>query len=109
MIDASEALTLILESACPLATTTVAIQRASGMAIAEKIVSTEKFDQSWYPGESVGTLVLVEQGGKTTATQTVLYDTKEARDAVLKSPMESGVEAGYQRLEKLLASFEGAR
>jgi len=33
----------------------------------------------------VGTLVLVEQSGKTTVTQTVLYASAEARDAVLKS------------------------
>src|SRR6266567_3677248 len=27
----------------------------------ERVVATEKFDQSWYPGEAVGTFVLVEQ------------------------------------------------
>lgn len=70
----------------------------------ERIVSTEKFDQAWYPGEAVGTLRLVEQGGKTTLTQTVLYDSKETRDAVLKSPMESGVSASYDRLADVLAS-----
>lgn len=70
----------------------------------ERIVSTEKFDQSWYPGEAVGTLVLVEQAGKTTVTQTVLYDTAEARDGVMKSPMEEGVAAGYDRLEQMLAA-----
>jgi len=70
----------------------------------ERIVSTEKFDQAWYPGEAVGSLLLVEQGGKTTVTHTVQYDSRETRDAVLKSPMESGVAAGYDRLEKLLES-----
>src|SRR6266704_4153262 len=30
----------------------------------ERIVSTERFDEAWYPGEAVGTLVLVERGGK---------------------------------------------
>jgi uncharacterized protein YndB with AHSA1/START domain len=73
----------------------------------ERIVSTEKFDEAWYPGEAVGTVSLVEQSGKTTVTQTVLYQTAEARDAVLKSPMESGVEAGYERLEQLLATLAG--
>lgn len=72
------------------------------IVVPERIVSTEKFDESWYPGEAVGTLVFSEQGGVTTVTQTVRYDTKEARDAVLKSPMESGVSAGYNRLEKVL-------
>ena len=70
----------------------------------ERIVATEKFDESWYPGEAVGTLVLLEQDEKTTLTQTVLYASREAREAVLKSGMESGVAAGYDRLEKLLAS-----
>ena len=73
----------------------------------ERIVSTEKFDQAWYPGEAVGTLTLLENGGKTTVTQVVQYQSAEARDAVLKSPMESGVEAGYQRLEELLAILAG--
>ena len=52
----------------------------------------------------MGTLVLIEQGGKTTLTTTVLYPSQEARDAVLKSGMEHGVAASYDRLEELLAS-----
>jgi uncharacterized protein YndB with AHSA1/START domain len=70
----------------------------------ERLVATEKFDESWYPGEAVDTIVLVEQGGRTTLTQTMLYESREARDAVLKSPMEQGVAAGYDRLAELLAS-----
>jgi uncharacterized protein YndB with AHSA1/START domain len=68
----------------------------------QRIVATEKFDQSWYPGEAVGTFVLTEQAGKTTLTETILYESREARDAVLKSGMEKGVVASYDRLEKLL-------
>ena len=71
----------------------------------EKIVSTEEFDEAWYPGGAVGTLVLTEKGGVTTVTQTVRYDSRDIRDAVLKSPMESGVTASYNRLEELLASM----
>ena len=70
----------------------------------KRIVSTEKFDQSWYPGEAVGTVVLTEQGGKTTLTQTLLYESRQARDGVLKSPMEQGVGASYDRLADLLAA-----
>jgi uncharacterized protein YndB with AHSA1/START domain len=70
----------------------------------ERIVATENFDESWYPGEAVGTVILAEQGGKTTLTQTILYESQDTRDAVLKSPMESGVAAGYDRLAELLAS-----
>jgi uncharacterized protein YndB with AHSA1/START domain len=76
------------------------------IASPEKVVATEKFDESWYPGEAVGTILLIEQGGRTTLTQTVLYESREARDGVLKSPMESGVAAGYDRLATLLASMK---
>ena len=72
------------------------------IVVPERVVATEKFDQSWYPGEALGTLVLIEQGGKTTLTQTVLYESREARDGVLKSGMEKGVVASYDRLAKLL-------
>ncbi|HEY7099656.1 MAG TPA: SRPBCC family protein [Terriglobales bacterium] len=73
------------------------------IVVPERIVSTEKFDEAWYPGEAVGTVLLTESGGRTTVTQVVQYSSKEARDSVLKSPMESGVAAGYDRLEQLLA------
>ena len=75
----------------------------------ERIVATEKFDQSWYPGEAVSTLALAEQGGRTTLTLTVRYQSREARDAVLKSPMESGVAAGFEKLAELLASTPARR
>jgi uncharacterized protein YndB with AHSA1/START domain len=71
----------------------------------DRIVSTEKFDQSWYPGEGVGTVILIEQGGKTTLTQTIVYESREARDTVLKSPMETGVSLSYNQLADLLASL----
>src|SRR6266849_5359554 len=75
------------------------------LVVPERIVATEKFDQSWYPGEAVDTTILVEQGGKTTLTQTVLYESPEAREAVLKSGMERGVAASYDRLAELVASL----
>jgi uncharacterized protein YndB with AHSA1/START domain len=74
------------------------------IVLLERIVSTEVFDKAWYPGEAVGTLVLAERDGKTTVTQTVLYQSREARDGILKSGMESGVAASYDRLAQLLAS-----
>jgi uncharacterized protein YndB with AHSA1/START domain len=66
----------------------------------ERLVSTEQFDDPWYEGEAVGTLTLVEENGRTTLTNTVRYASKEVRDNVLKSGMESGVEASYNALEK---------
>jgi uncharacterized protein YndB with AHSA1/START domain len=70
----------------------------------ERIVATERFDDPWYEGEAVDTTVFEEQGGRTTVTTTVLYASKEVRDAVLKTPMEQGVAAGYDRLDEILAS-----
>jgi uncharacterized protein YndB with AHSA1/START domain len=70
----------------------------------ERIVSTEAYDESWYPGDAVGTAELVEKAGRTTLTTTVRYSSRDTRDAVLKSPMESGVAKGYDALEALLAS-----
>jgi uncharacterized protein YndB with AHSA1/START domain len=73
----------------------------------ERLVSTEKFDEAWYPGESLNTLVLVEKGGRTTLTQTMRYESREAREAVIKSDMEQGVAASYDRLEAVLAATAG--
>lgn len=74
----------------------------------ERIVSTERFDQSWYPGEAVGTIELAEKGGKTTLTMTVRYESREARDVALKSGMDQGVSAGYDSLAQLLDTLTRA-
>lgn len=74
------------------------------IAAPERIVQTEVFDDAWYPGEAVNTTVLTEENGRTTLTLTVLYQSKEARDGVLASPMGDGVAASYDRLAALLAS-----
>ena len=75
----------------------------------ERLVATEVFDDSWYPGTAVDTSVLVETNGRTTLTTTVLYESRAARDAVLQSPMESGLKAGYDKLEELLPSFASSK
>jgi uncharacterized protein YndB with AHSA1/START domain len=76
----------------------------------ERIVATERFDESWYPGEALTTFVLTEQGMRTTLTQTMLYESRAARDAVIKSNMEQGVKASYDRLVEVLASMpQGSR
>lgn len=70
-----------------------------------RIVRTETFDFGCESqgGEQIGTLVLAEQGGKTVLTLTVLYPSKQARDATIASGMEQGIAAGYDRLEEILA------
>jgi uncharacterized protein YndB with AHSA1/START domain len=70
----------------------------------ERLVNTEAFDEPWYPGEALVTLDLAEQNGRTTATMTVRYDSREIRDAVLKTPMASGIERSYAALDEVLAS-----
>jgi uncharacterized protein YndB with AHSA1/START domain len=72
----------------------------------ERVVCTEKFDESWYEGEAVDTMTFVERNGKTTATTTVLYSSKAARDGVLKSPMDQGVAEGYDKLDEILAAVQ---
>ena len=71
------------------------------------IVATEKFDDAWYPGEGISTVEMTERERKTTVTNTMLYESRKARDAVLKSGMESGMALGYDRLDKVLASMDG--
>ena len=70
----------------------------------ERLVATEKFDESWYEGDAMDTTTFVERGGQTTVTTTVRYASKAVRDAVLKSPMESGVAESYNKLDEVLAS-----
>src|SRR5262245_40723879 len=66
----------------------------------ERLVYTESFDG--YPGETLNTLILSEEHGKTTITCSVLYPSKEARDAVLKSRMQEGVSETFDRLAEHL-------
>ena len=75
------------------------------IVVPERVVATEKFDDPWYPGEALVTMALTEEAGRTTLTQTVLYQSREALEGVLKSPMEGGVAYSYDRLEELLASL----
>lgn len=67
-----------------------------------RIVCTERFDESWYPGEAITTVRFDDQAGKTALTMTIRYESQEARDAVLASPMKGGVAESYDRLAELL-------
>jgi uncharacterized protein YndB with AHSA1/START domain len=68
-----------------------------------RIVHNETFDEDWTGGETLVTTLFTETDGQTLVEQTVLYATRDARDAVLKSPMEDGIARGYDRLDKVLA------
>ena len=74
------------------------------IVVPERIVHTESFDD--YPSEALVTTVLTEQEGRTTLTTTSVYESKEVRDAVLKSNMEKGVKASYDNLDRLLQSMK---
>jgi uncharacterized protein YndB with AHSA1/START domain len=71
----------------------------------ERLVATERFDDSWYPGEALDTTVLVEEGDITRVTITVLYESKEARDIASRSGMEHGMAASYNLLEEQLSAM----
>ena len=73
----------------------------------ERLVATEKFDDAWYPGEALDTTVFEEMRDITRTTITILYESKEARDMALRSGMEHGMAAGYDRLESLLPTLTG--
>jgi uncharacterized protein YndB with AHSA1/START domain len=66
----------------------------------ERLVSTESFDD--YPGESLNTMTLSEENGRTTLTTRVLYASEEIRDAVIRSGMEHGANETYDRLAEHL-------
>ncbi len=70
----------------------------------ERLVTTEKFDQPWYPGEAAGTMVLTEDGGRTLMTLTVEYESTAAREGVIAVQMGNEMEVGYARLDQYLAS-----
>ena len=69
-----------------------------------RLVATESFDEKWYTGDALGTMVFTERNGTTTLAQTILYESREARDMVLASEMEKGVTANFDRLAHLLES-----
>ncbi|HYI93459.1 MAG TPA: SRPBCC family protein [Bryobacteraceae bacterium] len=70
----------------------------------ERSVHMESFDD--FPGEAEVTSVFVEKEGKTTLTVTVLYPSKEVRDAVIQSGMEHGAAESYDKLAELLSSSQ---
>src|SRR5215207_7343523 len=52
----------------------------------ERLVSTESWGGDW--PETLKTLILTEEGGRTTLTNRMLYPSQEARDAALATGMK---------------------
>jgi len=73
-----------------------------------RLVTTELFDQDWTGGEVLATALFEEKAGTTTLTTTLLYPSREVREKVLSSGMESGVAAGYDRLDDIFAEMAEA-
>ena len=69
----------------------------------ERLVSTESWGGDW--PETINTVTLIEDNGKTTMTLTVLYPSKEARDAALKTGMKEGVAMSFDRLAEYLQTI----
>jgi uncharacterized protein YndB with AHSA1/START domain len=69
----------------------------------ERLVQTESWGGEW--PETLNTLVLTEEDGKTTMTCTVLYPSKEARDAALGTGMKEGWSTSYDRLDQYLRTM----
>lgn len=68
----------------------------------ELIVQTFTFE-GWPDGVALERLTLEElPGGRTRLTATSLTDSFEARDAMLQSGMDVGVNEGYEKLDALL-------
>jgi uncharacterized protein YndB with AHSA1/START domain len=67
-----------------------------------RLTHSETFDQSWFAGECLCVQTLDETNGQTLLTTTLTYDSRDVRDAVLKSNMTKGVTASYQQLADVL-------
>jgi uncharacterized protein YndB with AHSA1/START domain len=69
----------------------------------ERLITTESWGGDW--PETINTLILTEDDGKTTMTQTVLYASKEARDAALATGMKDGVSMSFDQLDDYLRTL----
>jgi uncharacterized protein YndB with AHSA1/START domain len=69
----------------------------------ERLVNTESWGGDW--PDTLNTLVLTEEDGKTTMTCTVLYPTKEACDTALGTGMKEGWSQSYDRLDAYLPTM----
>lgn len=73
-----------------------------------RFIATERFDEAWYPGDSLITITFAEKDGETEMTTTMRYESTAARDGVLKSPMEGGVKQSYDRLAAIVEKAQAS-
>jgi uncharacterized protein YndB with AHSA1/START domain len=72
------------------------------VVVPERIVFTQLFDEDWTGGETLNTIILREQNGRTELMETTLFVSAEARAAALATGMAEGMESSFQQLEALL-------
>lgn len=66
-----------------------------------RVVQTESWGPEW--PETVNSIDFVESSGKTTVTITMLFPSREARDAATKTGMTDGLSMGFDRLDDYLS------
>jgi uncharacterized protein YndB with AHSA1/START domain len=69
----------------------------------ERLVFTESWGGDW--PDALNTLVFSESKGKTTVEMTILYPSKEVRDAALGTGMMDGMSVSYDRLDEYVRSI----
>jgi uncharacterized protein YndB with AHSA1/START domain len=69
----------------------------------ERLVNTESWGGEW--PETENTVQLFEEDGTTTVTTTILYPSKEARDAAIATGMADGAERSYGLLDEYLRTL----
>ena len=75
----------------------------------ERLAHVELFDEDWTGGEVLVNTTLIEKEVRTLLTMVIEYSSAQARDAVLKSPMEQGISMSYDRLNRLLAEIYSSK
>ena len=88
----------------PTAPSTGSAASSTATPSPDRIVQTFEFEGA--PGHvSLDTLVLEDLGGRTLVRTHLGHQSVEARDAMLESGMEGGMDEGFERLDELLASL----
>jgi uncharacterized protein YndB with AHSA1/START domain len=70
-----------------------------------KFVHTESWED-WDAGESLVTNTFEEQAGRTTFTSSILFPSRDVRDAVMKAGLALNATATYEKLAELISSQE---
>ena len=70
-----------------------------------RVVHTERWGPDW--PETTTTLEFLEVDGRTTLTSTMLFPSRETRDAALGSGATDGADPGFDNLDKYLAGLMG--